>query len=258
MDYKYLIVEKENGIGTIILNRPEVRNALSLSVFSELYHATQAADKDPEVSVILITGAGKAFCSGRDLKEYASSPVRPIEDWALRMSEGGLSFHFIKKLKKPVIAAINGHALAGGCELALACDIRICSEEAMFGLTEINLDAFPGTGGTWLLPKVIGESKAMWMILLGEWVDAKEALRIGLVEKVVPSGQLMAEANALAERIAEKNPRAIQLAKCAIRHSAELDLESARAVSVALRSLAETLCEPGQRISRFQKKKGKG
>jgi enoyl-CoA hydratase len=256
MSYKYVLSEKEPGFSTITLNRPEARNALHLPAFTELHDALEEADQDPEVKLILLTGAGaEAFCSGRDLKEYAGSQIKPIEDWALRMSERGLTFHFVEKLKKPIIAVINGHALGGGCELALACDMRLCSDHATFRLPEIDLDAFPGMGGTWLLPGIIGQSKAMRMILTGEWIDAQEALRLGLVDKVVPSGQLRAEAKALANKIAAKNLWAIQMAKLTIRQSMEIGIASGRALSVALRSLAETLVDSKDRVSRFEVKR---
>jgi enoyl-CoA hydratase len=158
-------------------------------------------------------------------------------------------------MNKPIIAAINGHAIGGGCELALACDMRICSDHARFLLPEIDLDAFPGIGGTWLLPRIVGKSKAMWMILTGEWIDAKEALEIGLVDRVTPHDQLMVEAKNLANKIATKNSLALQMAKFTIRQSLELENEGARALSIALRSLAETLCESGERISRFKKRR---
>lgn len=253
MSFRNILAEKENGVSTITINRQDTKNALNLEAFYELHDAVKGADHDDEVKLIILTGTGKeVFCSGRDLKEYASSLTKPIEDWVLRMSERGLNFHFIEKIKKPIIAVINGHALGGGCELALACDIRICSDHARFLLPEIDLDAFPGMGGTWLLPRIVGKSRAMWMILTGEWIDAKEALEMGLVNKVVPYDQLMEEAKILANKIATKNSWALQMAKLAIRQSVEFETEGPRALSTALRSLAETLCEPEARISRFK------
>jgi enoyl-CoA hydratase len=133
--------------------------------------------------------------------------------------------------------------------------MRLCSDHATFRLPEIDLDAFPGMGGTWLLPGIIGQSKAMRMILTGEWIDAQEALRLGLVDKVVPSGQLRAEAKALANKIAAKNLWAIQMAKLTIRQSMEIGIASGRALSVALRSLAETLVDSKDRVSRFEVKR---
>lgn len=147
---------------------------------------------------------------------------------------------------------IYGHALGGGCELALACDIRICSDHARFLLPEIDLDAFPGNGGTWLLPRIIGKSKAMWMVLTGEWVDSKKALEMGLVDRVVPQDQLMEEATILAKKIASKHSWALQMAKLAIRQSVDHEIEGTRTFSTILRSLAETLCESEERISRFK------
>lgn len=253
MGFKYIIIKKENGIFTITLNRPEVKNALNLATFYELHDAVEESDQDDDAKIILITGTGKeTFCSGRDLKEYASSPTNPIEDWTLRMAERGLNFHFIEKFKKPIIAVINGDAVGGGCELALACDIRICSAHARFSLPEIDLDAFPGTGGTWLLPRIIGKSKAMWMVLTGEWVDAKNALEMGLVDRVVPQDQLMEEAAILAKKIASKHYWALQTAKLAIRQSVDHEIEGTRMFSTIPRSLAETLCESEERISSFK------
>ena len=256
MSLRYILSEKEDGISTITINRPDAKNALDLKTFYELHDAVIEADHGDDVKIILLTGAGKGgFCSGRDLKEYASSHTKPIEDWTLRTAERGLNLFFIEKLKKPIIAVINGDAVGGGCELALACDIRICSDNARFLLPEIDLDAFPGMGGTWLLPRIIGKSKAMWMVLTGEWTDSKEALEMGLVDRVVPHDQLMVEARILANKIALKNSFALQMAKLAIRQSLGFEIEGARALSTALRSLAETVCESEERISRFKKRR---
>jgi enoyl-CoA hydratase len=212
-----------------------------------------AADQDPEVKLILLTGAGaETFCAGRDLKEYANSLTTPFEDWGQRMSERGLNLHFIERMKKPIIAVINGHAIGGGCELALACDMRICSDRAKFRLPEIDLNAFPGMGATWLLPRIVGRSKALKMILTGDWISSPEALEMGLVDQVVPFDRLLSEARRLASRISARNSWAIQMAKLAVRQSAEMEVEGARTLSTALRSLAETLMDTKGRVSRFE------
>jgi enoyl-CoA hydratase len=253
MSLRYILTEKKDGISTITINRPDAKNALNLAAFYELHDVVIEADHDDDVKIILLTGAGRGgFCSGRDLKEYASSHTKPIEDWTLRVAERGLNFHFVEKLKKPIIAVINGDAVGGGCELALACDIRICSAHARFSLPEIDLDAFPGMGGTWLLPRIIGKSKAMWMVLTGEWVDAKEALEMGLVDRVVPSDKLIEETVILANKIASKHSWALQMAKFAMQKSVDHEIEGTRTLSTILRSLAEALCESEERISRFK------
>lgn len=256
MYYRHIIVKRENGIYIITLNRPEKGNSLNLLTISELREAVELADKDHDIKILLLTGAGaKAFCTGRDLNEYATYTNTPINDFSLRISEKGLNFCFIEKLKKPIIAVINGYAFGGGCELALACDMRISSDTALFGFPEIDLDTFPGVGGTWLLPRIIGKSNALRMILTGETIGAQEALRMGLVDKVVSSDRLMEEAKKLASKIAEKNPQTIQMAKLAINHSSEIHIAGARAISIILRSLTESFCEPKVRISRFLKEK---
>jgi len=256
MTFNYVIVKKEEGIATIILNRPEVRNALNSAASLELRTACQQADEDPEIRVVIITGAGdKAFCAGRDLKEYADYGTKPVDDWARRMEGTALSFIFLEKMGKPTIAAVNGYALAGGCELALACDMRIAADNAVLGLTEIDLDAFPGAGAAWLLPRIVGKSHALRMILTGDRVDAQEALRIGLVDKVIPSDRLTTEAQALAKKIASKNPSAVRVAKSAVSQAAEAPLEVGRGVANALRSLVETLSESERRVAGFWAKR---
>ena len=241
MDFRHLLLEKEEGIATIKINRPHVMNALNLETFQELRTAVEDVRQDAAVRVVVITGEGnKAFCAGRDLKEMEAYLSTGIEDWEARMKGIAGNFAFIEKLEKPTIASINGYALAGGCELALACDIRIASQHAKFGLTEIEMSVFPGAGAAWLLPRIVGKSRALELVLTGDRIDAREAERIGLVNRVVPQDKLNATVKELAGKIASKNPSAVTLAKAAISEAAEAPIESARAVAIALRALAET------------------
>ena len=239
MAYKTIILTGEEGIATVTLNRPEVHNAMNRQLSRELRAAVEEVKNNEEVRVLIITGAGdKAFCAGRDLKEYSDYKATPIEDWAGRVEQGG-SFG-LTGMSKPVIAAINGYAIAGGLELALACDIRIASEKATFGLFEIRRGFFPGGGATWRLAPLVGKGWAMELILGGDSIAAEVAERIGLVNRVVPHEKLMETAHELADKIASKSPAAVMLAKAAINQSMAALEQTGFNISMALRALAET------------------
>jgi enoyl-CoA hydratase len=239
MAYKTIILSEEEGIATITLNRPEVHNAMNQQLNDELRKAVQEVKKSKEARVLIITGAGdKAFSAGMDLKEYSEKKDTTVEDWVGRSEQGG-SFG-LAGMPKPVIAAINGYAIAGGLELALACDIRIASEKATFGLYEIRRGFFPGGGATWRLAPLVGKGWAMEMILSGESITAEVAERIGLVNRVVPHEELMTNTRELAQKIASKSLAAVILAKGAINQSLALFEQVGSNISIALRSLAET------------------
>jgi len=239
MGYKTIILTEEEGIATIILNRPEVHNAMNGQLNRELRAAVEKVKKSKEARVLIITGAGdKAFSAGRDLKEYSGYKATPIEDWAGRTQQGVNSG--LAGMPKPVIAAINGYAIAGGLELALACDIRIASEKATFGLFEIRRGFFPGGGATWRLAPLVGKGWAMELILGGDTITAEVAERIGLVNRVVPQEKLMTAARELAQKIASRSPAAVMLAKAAINQSMAIAEQAGFNISVALRALAET------------------
>ena len=211
MSYETLVVEKDGAIGTITLNRPQQLNALSYSLVEELAIAMEALDQDADVRVMILTGGDRVFAAGADIKEMADAG--PFDERV----QGRLSFRDrINKISKPVIAAVSGYALGGGCELAMSCDIIIASETARFGQPEINLGTIPGSGGTQRLTRLVGKHRAMEMVLTGEFIDATEAQRLGLVNKVVPVEFLLEEAKEIAEKIAAKPPLAAKFAKEAI------------------------------------------
>jgi enoyl-CoA hydratase len=233
MTYQNILVERKDHIAIITLNRPRVLNALSQATVDELDAAIDELGADEGVRAIIITGAGeKAFAAGADIKElHALQSATEAAEFIGRRHR----FLFkLGKLSKPVIAALNGYALGGGCELAMACDIRIAAETARLGQPEINVGMIPGTGGTQRLLRLVGPGMAKYLILTGDQISAQEALRIGLVEKVMPPEKLMDEAKALATKLAAKPPMAIALAKQAIALGMETGLEESCAHEVAL------------------------
>lgn len=239
MTYQAITVSKANKVITVTLNRPEVQNAMNRQMNQELRAIFDEISTDKETRAVIITGAGdKAFSAGRDLKEYSQSRSTPIDVWASRVGQTGTAG--VANLAKPTIAAINGYAIGGGLELALACDIRLASDKATFGLFEIRRGFFPGGGATWRLPPLVGKGWAMEMVLGGEAIDALTAERIGLVNRVVPHIELMKSARELAERIASRSPAAILLAKQAINQAWSAYEASASNIGIALRALAET------------------
>ncbi|MCC7414079.1 MAG: enoyl-CoA hydratase/isomerase family protein [Gammaproteobacteria bacterium] len=209
MPYTMLLTEKHDRILTLTINRPEVHNALNTEAWRELRAAVADARSDPEVGVVIITGAGhKSFVAGADVGFLAHRT--PMDVLA---GEPGAILAEIENLEKPVIAAVNGYALGGGCELALACDIRIASENAQFGQPEVNLGILPGGGGTQRLPRLIGMGRAKELIFTGEIIGAHEAERIGLVNRVVPQAQLIPAAREMCRRILAKSCLAVRVAK---------------------------------------------
>ena len=244
MTYQNILIEREDRIPIITLNRPRFLNALSQATVDELDTAIDELGADEGVRAIIITGAGeKAFAAGADIKElHALQSATEAAEFIGRRHR----FLFkLAKLPKPVIAALNGYALGGGCELAMACDIRIAAETARLGQPEINVGMIPGTGGTQRMLRLVGPGMAKYLIMTGDHISAQEALRIGLVEKVVPPEKLMDEAKALATKLAAKPPMAIALAKQAIAMGMETGLEEGCAHEVALFGL---VCATEDRI----------
>ena len=239
MDYQAILFEKKNGIAYVTLNRPEVLNARNRRMREELIDAVTAIRADPEVRVVILTGAGeRSFSAGRDLKEAAQEKVGVV---AARQAKMEISdTEMIARLNKPVIAAINGFALGGGCEMALACDIRVAVEGAKVGLPEVSRGMIPGSGGTQRLSRVVGLGKALELILTGSVIDAQEACRIGLVNKVVPRDGLMAAAEEYAQAIATKAPVAVVLAKEAVREGYEMSLDDGLRLETDLSALLRT------------------
>ena len=221
MEFKNILFEKKDGIATITINRPEALNALNEQAIPEILVSLEDAEKDENVRVIVISGAGeKSFCAGLDLKSVKDiSVIKAVETSKL----GQKLTLLLEELGKPVIAAINGYALGGGLELAMACDIRIASENARIGQTEVNVGLIPGWGGTQRLPRFVGKGIAKELIFTGKVIDAKTAERIGLVNLVVPPENLKSAVEELAKVIMSKPPIAIKLAKELINNSIETD-----------------------------------
>lgn len=222
-----LLYEVHGHVAVITLNRPDRMNTLGGSMKPDLARAFfELARADAQVRAVLVTGSGdRAFCAGADIKERAGSSVPGTEYFVAQKATHDL-FRNIEEFEKPVIAAINGVALGGGLEIALCADIRIASDSARFGLPEIKLGVIPAAGGTQRLPRLIGEARAKELILTADIVDAETALRFGIVSRVVPAQQLMPEALALAQRIAEYPPLAVRFAKRAINRGMQTDLDS--------------------------------
>jgi len=218
--YRNILLSEQAPIAIIQLNRPDVLNALNHKLMAELADCLGLLDSDDSVSCIVITGNEKAFAAGADIKEMADAGTTEM------LSRDQFSvWDEIKKVKKPLIAAVNGFALGGGCELAMMCDIIIASETAKFGQPEINIGVMPGAGGTQRLSRAVGKYKAMEMVLTGEMIDANEALRSGLVNKVVPAELCLEEAKKMAMLIASKPQVAVRLAKESVLKSLELPLK---------------------------------
>jgi enoyl-CoA hydratase len=224
-------VEREGAVALLVIDRPEKRNALNAAVRAGLIAALDELRDDAEARVLVVTGAGdKAFVAGADIGEFAERT--PLEQRAVMT--GRRVFDEIAAYPKPVIAMINGFALGGGCELALACDLRVAADTARLGQPEINLGIIPGGGGTQRLPRVVGTGQAMRLILSGEIIDAAEALRIGLVDVVHPAADLRTKTLELARAMATKSPVALQMAKSAVRAAAEMPMAAGLAYETEL------------------------
>jgi len=220
--YETLLLERRDRVAIITINRPEKRNALNIKTREEGAALLEELRNDADVGVVVFTGAGdKAFIAGADIAEFAGRTSITQRDVMM----GRSLFTAIDTFPKPVIAMINGFCLGGGCELALACDIRIASENAQFGQPEINLGIIPGGGGTQRLTRLVGEGKAMEMILTGQFIDAKTAHAIGLVNHVVPADQLETKTMEIAQHISRKSPIALQLAKEAVKIASRSNLD---------------------------------
>lgn len=239
MNYETIKFERKDGVAYVTLNRPEVMNARNRRMRQEIIDVMTSIRGDAAVKVVILTGAGeKSFSAGRDLKEAAQEQVGVVAGRQQKLEVG--DSEMIANLTKPVIAAINGYALGGGCEMALACDIRVAVEGAKLGLTEVSRGMIPGSGGTQRLSRIVGLGKALELILTGSVIDAQEAYRIGLVNRVVPRGQLIAAAEEYAQAIADKAPLAVVFAKEAVRKGFEMPLEDGLRLETDLSALLRT------------------
>jgi enoyl-CoA hydratase/carnithine racemase len=237
MEENLVTCDTADGIATLTLNRPDAMNAFSVAMLHAMGQRLADLRFDPAVRVLIITGSGKAFSAGADLKERAGMTPEQVKGFIFNIRR---LMDDIEQFPKPVIAAVNGVALGGGLELALASDIRVASQSALLGLTETRLAIIPGAGGTQRLPRLVGKGLAMEMIFTGRRIDAREALKIGLVNHVHSPEALLAECGRLAAEICESGPIAVQQAKYAIQRGLETDLQT----GLAIESNAYWICIP--------------
>lgn len=246
-----VLIKIEDNIAIVTINRPEVRNAIDKETWGLIREAFESLDKNDDVRVIIITGAGnKAFIAGADLN---SLKVRTVLE--TMESENSSIVRIIEKVGKPTIAAVNGYCLGGGCEISMACDIRIASENSKFGQTELNVGILPGAGGTQRLRNLVGQGKAMEMILTGDIISAEEASKIGLVNKVTPFENLMEVCLDIAKKIAAKSPIAIKLAKRAVQNGADLPIDTGLLIEVLSQSVMFSTSDHLEGINAFLEKR---
>ncbi|MFA5794443.1 MAG: enoyl-CoA hydratase-related protein [Candidatus Brocadiia bacterium] len=222
MDYQNILFQEKDGIGIVTINRSKKLNALDAQTINELYDVFGVIKNNDAVKAVILTGSGdKSFVAGADIEELFQ--LDQISGKAKMYKGQGLTL-LVENLGKPVIGAINGFALGGGCELAMSCTLRLCSDKAKFGQPEVNLGVIPGYGGTQRMPRLIGRAKAMELILTGDVIDAQEAYRLGLVNKVCTSEQLMAEAEAITRKIMSRGPLAVKAAMEAVHRGMDMSL----------------------------------
>ena len=238
MSYETIVWDVADGVATLTLNRPDVHNAMNERMRRELTDCFGALGANDEVRVVVVTGAGeRAFSAGADIREF----VEPQIPTRFRETRRRVDFRqLMDRCPQPIIAAIRGYAFGGGLELALACDIRVAGDDARLGLTEIDLAIIPGGGGTQRLPRLVGRGRALDMILTGARLDAREALRIGLVERVVPAAEVLSSALELAKALAAKAPVALRYAKEAVTKGLELPLADGLRLESDLATLLRT------------------
>ena len=245
--------EVADGIGTITLDRPEALNSLDLTLKRELLAALRAADRDAAVRAVVLTGAGRAFCAGQDLKERLAPDASPLDvEVRERFNPLILAIH---GSTKPIVAAVNGVAAGAGASLAFACDLRLAAETASFVLAFGRIGLVPDSGSSWFLPRLVGAARAAELVYLGEPVAADEALRIGLVSRVVPADQLADEARAVAARLASGAPRALALTRRALARSLEVGLAEALDHEASLQGLAGRTADHAEGLAAFVEKR---
>jgi len=251
LTYETVTVEMDDHLAVVTITRPEVRNALNRQVVAELGDALAQLREAEDVGVVAFTGAGaKAFVAGADIGQLRTYDLHTGLDAALQRA-----FDEVEAFPKPTIAAVNGFALGGGCELAMACDIRIASESARFGLPETTLSILPGAGGTQRLARLVGTGRAIEMILTGRFVDAAEAHAIGLVTSVVPADGLRTELRRLADQILAKGPLAVRLAKLVVRAGMDADQRTGQVVERLAQALLFTTADKAEGTAAFLEKR---
>jgi len=253
MDYENLLYETADRVTTITINRPKSLNTLSYKTLDELRDAFTRAQTDPETKVLLITGAGrKAFIAGMDINEL--SLCEPISGKEVAQ-RGQALFGFLEQLGKPTIAVVNGFALGGGMEIVLACTMRVAAPNAKFGLPEVGLGIIPGYGGTQRLPRLVGKGRAMEIILSAEAIDAEEAYRIGLVNKIFPGESLLEDARRFAQRFAQKGAITLRLAMEAVNQGLDLPLERGLELEASLAGLTWATEDTREGMRAFREKR---
>jgi enoyl-CoA hydratase len=253
MSYQTLLLEIRDQVATLTINRPDKLNALNDLVVAELHQAAAALKDNAAVRGVILTGAGpKAFVAGADIGDLARQGVL---DGRARALKGQQMLFALERMGKPVLAAVNGFALGGGCELAMACHIRIASDNARFGQPEVNLGIVPGYGGTQRLPRIVGKGNALYMLLTGEHVSAVDALRMGLVSRVVPQAQLMEEAAKLMQVIVAKGPVALALTIEAVDRGLETSLDDGLRIEADAFGLVASTSDMKEGLNAFLEKR---
>ena len=248
-----LRVEVDGPVATLTLDRPDSLNALTVPVKVALREALESLAADRSVRAVILTGAGRAFCAGQDLAEREQPDAAPLEV-EVRERYNPI-IRALRSMGQPVIAAVNGVAAGAGASLAFACDIRLAAEDARFVLAFGRIGLVPDSGATWFLPRLVGPAKAAELALIGDPVDAAEALRLGLVSRVVPGDRLMAEARALADRLAAGAPLALSLTKGALQRSLTIDLDEALEGEAKLQGIAGASADHAEGLAAFREKR---
>ncbi|KPK71086.1 crotonase [candidate division WOR_3 bacterium SM23_60] len=252
MAYKYIVTETDEQLGIVKINRPDVLNAVNIETIRELEDAVRRFSEDDTIAVIIITGEGKSFVSGSDISRLAEMDSLAAREYS-RVGQRVLSF--IENVEKPVIAAVNGYALGSGCEIAMACDIRVASEKAKFGQPEVKLGLIPGHAGTQRLARLVGLGKAKELIFTGDLIDAHEALRIGLANRVVPPDKLMEAAKAIARKIVDVGPIAVRVAKTVLNRGVDANLTTANSYEMEVFSMLFSTSEAKEGMKAFLEKR---
>ena len=252
MAYSHLLLERRARYALLSINRPDKLNALNDEVLEELAAVIRETVEDSGIQGLIVTGAGRAFVAGADISQLATQNAVTGK---ARAERGQEVFRAFESCRKPIIAAVNGFALGGGCELALACHLRIASESAQFGQPEVKLGITPGYGGTQRLPRLVGRARALELLLTGDRIDASEALRIGLVNKVVPADQLLAECEKLMNRILDNGSLAVGLCIEAVDRGAAMSLDDALALEASHFGLLSATSDMREGMSAFLEKR---
>jgi len=257
MSFETILLEKKEGIGVLTLNRPERMNAFNEKMEAEFVQAIQEVSQDDEIRVLVVTGAGKAFCAGADVGRMSGEEKKPKGAEEFRRGFRNIQGIILglQRLEKPTIAMVNGSAVGGGFDLACACDLRTGSEHARFMVAFTRIGLFPGWGGTWLYARIIGIPKAAEMLFTGDFLEAKEAERLGLLNRLVPAAELEKETMSLARRIANGPPIAIRLAKMQLYKGLEMDLETAMQVAAACETITLTSEDHKEGVAAFREKR---